>query len=137
MSFLAFFSLCPSPCAEMVWPLVLRAIDTIMQWQHPDGGFGGGPGQAAHLLPTYAAVCSLAIAGGPGPGGGWDQIDRCAMRSYRCDLPPNASGRDKLYKWYMSLKQPDGSFIVSTHGEVDVRYALRPVDVRISPSYRL
>jgi len=81
-----------------------RAIDTIMQWQRPDGGFGGGPGQGAHLLPTYAAVCSLAIVGRPGPGGGWDQIDR-----------------DKLYKWYMSLKQPDGSFIVSTHGEVDVR----------------
>ncbi|KAI9458704.1 terpenoid cyclases/protein prenyltransferase alpha-alpha toroid [Russula earlei] len=81
-----------------------RAIDTIMQWQHPDGGFGGGPGQAAHLLPTYAAVCSLAIVGRPGPGGGWDQIDR-----------------DKLYQWYMSLKQRDGSFIVSTHGEVDVR----------------
>lgn len=37
--------------------------------------------------------------------------------------PPNAFGRDKLYKWYMSLKQPDGSFIVSNHGEVDVRYA--------------
>ncbi|KAI0288862.1 terpenoid cyclases/protein prenyltransferase alpha-alpha toroid [Russula brevipes] len=81
-----------------------RAIDTIMQWQHPDGGFGGGPGQAAHLLATYAAVCSLAIVGRPGPGGGWDQIDR-----------------DKLYKWYMSLKQPDGSFIVSSQGEVDVR----------------
>jgi protein farnesyltransferase subunit beta len=81
-----------------------RAIDTIMQWQHPDGGFGGGSGQAAHLLPTYAAVCSLAIVGRHGPGGGWDQIDR-----------------DKLYKWYLSLKQPDGSFIVSNHGEVDVR----------------
>ena len=56
--------------------VVGRAIDTIMAWQHPDGGFGGGPKQAAHLLPTYAAVCSLAIVGRPGPGGGWDQIDR-------------------------------------------------------------
>ncbi|KAI0037908.1 terpenoid cyclases/Protein prenyltransferase [Auriscalpium vulgare] len=81
-----------------------RAIDTILSWQHPDGGFGGGPGQAAHLLATYASVCSLAIVGRPGPKGGWDQIDR-----------------EKIYKWYMSLKQPDGSFIVSTVGEVDVR----------------
>jgi prenyltransferase beta subunit len=56
----------------------VRAIDTIMQWQHPDGGFGGGPGQAAHSLATYAAVCSLAIVGRPGPEGGWDQIHRCA-----------------------------------------------------------
>lgn len=53
-----------------------KIIDTVMTWQHPDGGFGGGPGQAPHLLPTYAAVCALAIVGRPGPGGGWDQIDR-------------------------------------------------------------
>ena len=55
-------------------------IDKIMTWQHPEGGFGGGPGQAAHLLPTYASVCALAVAGRPGPGGGWDQIDRCVLR---------------------------------------------------------
>lgn len=75
-----------------------------MLWQHPDGGFGGGPGQAAHLLTTYAAICSLAVAGSPGPGGGWDQIDR-----------------KKLYAFFMSLKQPDGSFLVAHHSEVDVR----------------
>ena len=49
-----------------------------MACQHPEGGFGGGPGQFAHLLPTYAAVSALAVVGRPGPGGGWDQIDRCA-----------------------------------------------------------
>ncbi|KIY70764.1 terpenoid cyclases/Protein prenyltransferase [Cylindrobasidium torrendii FP15055 ss-10] len=81
-----------------------RAISTILAWQHPKGGFGGGPGQAAHLLTTYASVCALAIAGKPGPGGGWDEIDR-----------------KKLYEFYMSLKQPDGSFTVSHHAEVDVR----------------
>ncbi|KAF8151351.1 terpenoid cyclases/protein prenyltransferase alpha-alpha toroid [Crassisporium funariophilum] len=81
-----------------------RVIDKVMAWQHPDGGFGGGPGQAAHLLPTYASVCSLAIAGRPGPGGGWDQIDR-----------------EKLYQFFMSLKQKDGSFFVAHHSEVDVR----------------
>ncbi|KAJ7159810.1 terpenoid cyclases/Protein prenyltransferase [Mycena crocata] len=81
-----------------------KAIDTIMAWQHPDGGFGGGPQQAAHLLPTYAAVCALAIAGRPGEGGGWDQIDR-----------------KKMYKFFLSLKQPDGSFLVAHHSEVDVR----------------
>lgn len=81
-----------------------KAIDTILAWQHPDGGFGGGPGQHAHLLPTYASVCALAIVGRPGPGGGWDQIDR-----------------DKLYMFFMSLKQPDGSFLVSHDAEVDVR----------------
>ncbi|KAL3875010.1 hypothetical protein ACJMK2_037952, partial [Sinanodonta woodiana] len=31
--------------------------------QCPDGGFGGGPGQVAHLAPTYAAVNALCILG--------------------------------------------------------------------------
>ncbi|KAF9493816.1 terpenoid cyclases/Protein prenyltransferase [Pleurotus eryngii] len=72
-----------------------RAIDTILTWQHPDGGFGGDPGQSAHLLATYVSVCSLSIAGKAGENGGWDQIDR-----------------EKMYKFFMSLKQPDGSFPV-------------------------
>ncbi|KAF9524771.1 terpenoid cyclases/protein prenyltransferase alpha-alpha toroid [Crepidotus variabilis] len=81
-----------------------RVIDKVMKWQHPDGGFGGGPGQAAHLLPTYASVCTLAVVGRSGTGGGWDQIDRAA-----------------IYKFFMSLKQNDGSFLVAHHSEVDVR----------------
>ncbi|KAF8063540.1 terpenoid cyclases/protein prenyltransferase alpha-alpha toroid [Lyophyllum atratum] len=83
---------------------IYRMINKIMAAQHPAGGFGGGPGQAAHLLPTYASVCALAIVGRPGPGGGWDQIDR-----------------KKMYDFFMSLKQPDGSFLVAHHAEVDVR----------------
>ncbi|KAF9448745.1 terpenoid cyclases/Protein prenyltransferase [Macrolepiota fuliginosa MF-IS2] len=81
-----------------------RAVNKILAWQHPKGGFCGGPGQSPHLLPTYAAVCALAIVGKPGPGGGWDEIDRA-----------------KLYDFFMSLKQPDGSFRVAEHMEVDVR----------------
>ncbi|KAF8342461.1 terpenoid cyclases/protein prenyltransferase alpha-alpha toroid [Amanita rubescens] len=81
-----------------------RSIDKILTWQHPEGGFGGGPGQAAHLLPTYAAVCALAIVGRPGQNGGWDQINR-----------------EKMHGFFMSLKQKDGSFLVTKHGEVDVR----------------
>ncbi|KAF5369835.1 hypothetical protein D9758_001130 [Tetrapyrgos nigripes] len=81
-----------------------RAIDTLLSFQHPNGGFGGGPGQMPHLLPTYASVCALAIIGKPGEKGGWDGIDR-----------------QKMYDFFKSLKQPDGSFTVSRHGEVDVR----------------
>ncbi|KAF6751941.1 terpenoid cyclases/protein prenyltransferase alpha-alpha toroid [Ephemerocybe angulata] len=81
-----------------------KAIDKIMLWQHPAGGFGGGPGQAAHLLTTYASVCSLAIVGRSGEGGGWDEIDRKA-----------------IYNFFLSLKQKDGSFLVAHHSEVDVR----------------
>lgn len=53
-----------------------RAINTIMKCQHESGGFGGGPLQLPAILPTYAAVSALAVVGRPGPGGGWDQIDR-------------------------------------------------------------
>nr|GAT56401.1 predicted protein [Mycena chlorophos] len=81
-----------------------KAIDMLLACQDTEGGFGGGPKQTPHLLPTYAAVCSLAIVGRPGEGGGWDDIDR-----------------GKMYKFFMSLKQPDGSFLVSKHSEVDVR----------------
>jgi len=30
----------------------------------PDGGFGGGPGQQAHLATTYAACAALCTLGG-------------------------------------------------------------------------
>ncbi|GBE85920.1 Protein farnesyltransferase subunit beta [Sparassis crispa] len=81
-----------------------RAKQTLLALQHPYGGFSGGPGQAAHLLPTYAAVCALAIVGQPGPDGAWDEIDRT-----------------KMYEFFLSLKQPDGSYTVTQDGEVDVR----------------
>jgi hypothetical protein len=29
--------------------------------------------------------------------------------------------REKMYSFFMSLKQPDGSFVVTSHAEVDVR----------------
>ncbi|KAH9840869.1 terpenoid cyclases/Protein prenyltransferase [Rhodofomes roseus] len=81
-----------------------KAREKILAMQHESGGFGGGPSQAPHLLATYAAVSALAVVGEPGPGGGWDEIDR-----------------QKMYEFFMSVKQSDGSFLVSHHGEVDVR----------------
>lgn len=70
-----------------------RAVETLLSFQNKaTGGFGGGVGQVAHLMATYAAVSALAIAGAPGytrdtalrqgeqtsgnPGAGWDEIDR-------------------------------------------------------------
>lgn len=98
--------------------LQARAISTLLHFQSPHGGFGGGPAQMGHLMSTYAAVCALAILGGPGGAptsddvrlgvqegrGGWDAIDRVA-----------------IYDWMMRLKQPDGSFLVHEQGEMDVR----------------
>lgn len=35
----------------------------LARCQSPNGGFAGGPGQHAHLAPTYAAVNALCILG--------------------------------------------------------------------------
>lgn len=75
----------------------------------PLGGFAGGSAdtQLPHLLPTYASTCSLAIVGGSGPGGGWEQL---------------AGARQGIYDFFMRCKRPDGGFVVCHGGEVDVRY---------------
>uniref|UniRef100_A0A3Q1H9Y2 Protein farnesyltransferase subunit beta n=1 Tax=Acanthochromis polyacanthus TaxID=80966 RepID=A0A3Q1H9Y2_9TELE len=71
--------------------------------QSPTGGFAGGPGQHAHLAPTYAAVNALCIIG--------------TEEAY------NIIDREKLLDFLWSVKQPDGSFVMHVGGEVDVRSA--------------
>ncbi|KAI8062189.1 terpenoid cyclases/protein prenyltransferase alpha-alpha toroid [Gongronella butleri] len=80
---------------------IQRGITTLAACQHPDGGFGGGPTQLAHLATTYAAVNSLAIFG---TKEAYDVIDR-----------------QKLYNFLMRMKQPDGSFTMHEGGEIDIR----------------
>lgn len=36
--------------------LRMQVVAFLAKCQHAQGGFGGGPGQLAHLAPTYAAV---------------------------------------------------------------------------------
>mmetsp|Transcript_56157 Transcript_56157/g.130767 ORF Transcript_56157/g.130767 Transcript_56157/m.130767 type:complete len:420 (-) Transcript_56157:68-1327(-) len=69
--------------------------------QHPDGGFGGGPGQLAHLAPTYAATAALIIAG--------------SEAAYR------AADRAKIYQFLMRMKAPQGGFTMHDQGETDMR----------------
>jgi len=78
-----------------------KTINTLSACQNPTGGFGGGPKQFSHVAPTYAAVNTLAIIG--------------TEEAY------NVVNREKLYEWFMSLKQPDGSFQMNEGGEIDVR----------------
>ncbi|XP_062857528.1 protein farnesyltransferase subunit beta isoform X1 [Trichomycterus rosablanca] len=75
----------------------------LARCRSPTGGFAGGPGQHAHLAPTYAAVNALCILG---TEEAYDVIDR-----------------EKLLDFLFSVKQPDGSFIMHVGGEVDVRSA--------------
>ncbi|KAM4600617.1 protein farnesyltransferase subunit beta isoform 2-T2 [Polymixia lowei] len=73
----------------------------LARCQSPAGGFAGGPGQHAHLAPTYAAVNALCIIG--------------TEEAY------NVIDREKLLDFLWSVKQPDGSFVMHVGGEVDVR----------------
>lgn len=78
-----------------------RAINTLERFQAPEGGFGGGPGQAPHLAPTYAAICALAEVG--------------TERAFK------VVNRPKLYEFLLRVKKKDGSFVMNENGEVDIR----------------
>jgi protein farnesyltransferase subunit beta len=81
----------------------LRAntIDFLRRCQHPDGGFGGGPQQHAHVAPTYAAISALATLGGT------DALD--------------VVDRPRLYAFLMRMKHASGGFTTTDGGEVDTR----------------
>ncbi|KNC48295.1 farnesyltransferase [Thecamonas trahens ATCC 50062] len=84
-------------------------ISFLSHCQDPNGGFAGGPGQLAHLAPTYAAVCALSIVGSPEA---YEVIDRPALRS-----------------WLLSLKAECGAFCMHHDGEVDTRASYCAVHV--------
>ncbi|CAG9764707.1 unnamed protein product [Ceutorhynchus assimilis] len=75
----------------------------LAKCQSPEGGFGGGPGQYPHLASTYAAVNALMILG--------------------TDEAFKIIDRRKLYEFFMTLKQPNGSFAMQVGGEIDIRGA--------------
>lgn len=90
----------PSPTAT--YSCIVMPAEDVLQRQHsfkyPQGGFGGGPNQLAHLAPTYSAIqaCLLAKT--------YDVIDRQSLRNY-----------------IQSMKLPDGSFRMHDGGESDLR----------------
>uniref|UniRef100_A0A3P9P0F1 Protein farnesyltransferase subunit beta n=1 Tax=Poecilia reticulata TaxID=8081 RepID=A0A3P9P0F1_POERE len=83
--------------------LIYLVCQFLALCQSPTGGFAGGPGQHAHLAPTYAAVNALCVIG--------------TEEAY------NVINREKLLDFLWSLKQPNGSFVMHIGGEVDVRSA--------------
>ncbi|CAG8450622.1 795_t:CDS:10 [Ambispora gerdemannii] len=97
--------------APITEDLIDRGISTLSKYQNPTGGFGGGSGQISHVAVTYAAVNALAVLG---TQEAYDIIDR-----------------ENLYKWLLKIKQPDGSFIMSEGGEVDVRGAYCALSVAV------
>lgn len=76
-------------------------VKFIGECAHEEGGYGGGPGQIAHLATTFAAVNSLISATSEEA---LDSIDRA-----------------KLVRFLHRMKQPDGSFSMHDDGEIDSR----------------
>ncbi|GAB4823274.1 hypothetical protein N2152v2_010320 [Parachlorella kessleri] len=81
-----------------------QLVAFLASCQHPEGGFGGGPYQLAHLAPTYAAVAALVTLGGEEALG---VIDRSLLWSFllRMCVPPSQGGGMTMHEG----------------GEVDVR----------------
>jgi protein farnesyltransferase subunit beta len=61
----------------MLLHIVCQVTAFLSSCQHPEGGYGGGPGQLAHLAPTYAAVSALLTLGGQEA---LSSINRCVER---------------------------------------------------------
>jgi protein farnesyltransferase subunit beta len=86
----------------------------LRRCQCASGGFGGGPGQAAHTAATYAAVLALAVVGTTDAYGA---IDRAALlRFYRSvKARPGGAGSGT------SGGAAAAGFRVQPDGEMDVR----------------
>lgn len=99
--------LCSFSSSELIvrrrWPDINCFYFNACRCRAPTGGFGGGPGQYAHLAPTYAAVNSLCIIG--------------TQSAYR------AIDRDSLIQFLFSVRDADGSYRLHVDGETDVRGA--------------
>lgn len=78
-----------------------RTIKTLIAFRNKTGGFGGGSHQLSHLAATYAAVNALV--------------------TLETEEALKAIDKDSMYQFLLSVKQPDGSYIMHTEGEPDVR----------------
>lgn len=78
-----------------------NVIEFINECAHEDGGYGGGPGQIAHLATTFAAVNALITTSNEKA---LESIDRAG-----------------IVKFLHRMKQDDGSFTMHEDGEIDSR----------------
>ncbi|KAJ1811851.1 CAAX farnesyltransferase (FTase) subunit beta [Coemansia sp. RSA 2598] len=78
-----------------------RAIETLRPLQDPNGGFCGGNKQLPHLAGSFAAIMAIVIVG--------------------CEEAYRIVDRQAMYRWLMTMKNPDGSFSMHRDGETDVR----------------
>lgn len=78
-----------------------NVINFMKECAYHEGGYGGGPGQIAHLATSFAAVNALITISSEEA---LDSIDRVG-----------------LVRFLHKMKQPDGSFTMHDDGEIDSR----------------
>lgn len=84
--------------AQIPAELINSLITFIKTCEHPEGGYGGGPGQMAHLAPTYAAVmCLVSLR------------NKDALKSIN---------RETLFAFLRRCKHESGGFSMHDGGEV-------------------
>ncbi|CAI4224667.1 unnamed protein product [Auanema sp. JU1783] len=89
--------------AEIPAELKSEIVIFLRTCEHPDGGYGGGPGQYPHLAPTYAAVMCLL--------------------SLKTEEALQSINRQKIKSFLLTMKQPNGGFSMHNGGEIDMRGA--------------
>lgn len=82
--------------------LLDRTVDFLIKCRCDTGGFGGGPGQLAHLAPTYAACNALCIIGTPKA---YEAIDKPSLITFLWSVREHSTG----------------AFRMHVDGEIDVR----------------
>lgn len=90
--------------------LMDRVVSFLGKCRSATGGFGGGPGQMAHLAPTYAAVNALVIIG---TESAYETIDKKSLVQFLWSVRQDATG----------------AFSMHVDGELDVRGAYCAVAV--------
>ena len=93
--------------------VLCACVDTLKACYTHNQGFGGGPGQMAHMAPTYAAVMVLAIIGSTTTTSTSIASQQALEFLNEIRLP--------LLEWFLSLKNPTGGFRIHHDGEMDVR----------------
>ncbi|KPJ18224.1 Protein farnesyltransferase subunit beta [Papilio machaon] len=83
--------------------ILSNVVEFLSHCQHPDGGYGGGPSQFAHLGTTYAAINALCIIG--------------------TDEAYASINRKSLQNFLWAVRGVDGSFALHLGGEQDIRGA--------------
>lgn len=81
--------------------LLDQVVTFLAHCRCPSGGFGGGPGQLAHLAPTYAAVNALCLIG--------------------TERALHTIDRQQLWHFLLQVRTTGGAFLMHVGGETDIR----------------